>query len=103
LIFAIRQLAIDQVAQCVNEKFLKERMFQTALMLINNRIIKEPIFQTVSKNGLRLSEKQKARAYRIHPKSGLEVCAGYGLLDSPHVFSGIYTLAWLVFYFNYLF
>ncbi|EIG40338.1 hypothetical protein HMPREF1111_1214 [Streptococcus infantis ATCC 700779] len=39
-------------------------MFQTALMLINNRIIKEPIFQTVSKNGLRLSEKQKPRAYR---------------------------------------
>mgnify|MGYP001714992392 FL=1 len=41
-------------------------MFQTALMLINNQIIKEPIFQTVSKNGLRLSEKQKTRAFTQH-------------------------------------
>ena len=41
-------------------------MFQTALMLINNRIIKEPIFQTVSKNALRLSEKQKTRAFTQH-------------------------------------
>ena len=49
-------------------------MFQTALMLINNRIIKEPIFQTVSKNGLRLSEKQKrVRSHSTQATSRLEV------------------------------
>ena len=57
-------------------------MFQTALMLINNRIIKEPIFQTVSKNGLRLSEKQKPRAYRIHPTSGLKILCGLRLANN---------------------
>ena len=54
-------------------------------MLTANEIVKEQIVQTTSKKIVRSSEKQKLRAYRTYPTSGLKVLfglqlAGYGLL-----------------------
>ena len=55
--------------------------FQTTSMLIANEIVKEQMLQTTSKKVLRSSEKQKLRAYRTYPTSGLKVLFGLQLAD----------------------
>ena len=54
--------------------------FQTTFMLTVNEIVKEQMFQTTSKKIVRcLKNRNRVRAYRTHPTSGLEVSCGLKL------------------------
>ena len=75
LVFAVGQLAVDQVAQCVvgvavvEHRYNKGRLkvvFQMTSMLTSDEVVKEQIFQTISKNVLRSSKNQKLRACIPH-------------------------------------
>ena len=47
--------------------------FMRVTACFGNEIVKEQMVQTTSKKIVRSSEKQKPRAFHIHPTSGLKV------------------------------